>query len=316
MIYWQEWDLEGRLSFSPLEGLDRWDVSTRTMTLGEKWYITSVDWSLLTHQELQELYELEKDMWSHGLWEYIRCRDCGNISSKDDVFWDLPIKLKRKTVSEIERILEITISPNCPSCSWHTEYVFWENYIEDIISRYQFNTSFLCLYKDFNHKIRGFMDGYISDISTIYNREFDYYYSDVGEKQIIKKIESILDRPIAQELLCITALWVDQENASMFIIYNLMKKFFQDVLSYNPEVCGIYESVLGTNTHSIYEVCWAERIYWLAWRTATNVNNNITGDIFIHPYISWKFIKWFGDSLKSFLKENRIDIKKILEMHT
>lgn len=292
------------------------DDSANFVQVGWNGYVVTVSWSDISDQEIERLYELERDMWSHGLGQYIRCAICEKISSKSEVFGGMESCIKNETVSEIERILSLSHPPACPCCSWPTQYVFWEAYKDEIASRYRFPTSFVSLYKDMDHQIHGFMDGYISSIDTIYDREFDYYYSHTWKNTIVWKIETILSQTLPSELLCIPALWVHQEHASMLVIYHLMKDFFQKVSQYDPELIGIYESVLGTNTHSIYEICWGKRIHSWDHETFQNVKEGFEGDIFIHPNIGSFCIETLWESYKNFIRSNIRAMKEILENNT
>lgn len=276
-------------------------------------YIETVQGDWLSFYELQQIYELEKDMWSHWLGEYLKCNNCAQIFSKEEVFSDISNSLRYKTVSQIERVLNISTPYKCICCWWENEYIFWSNYVQDISSRYEFNPSFLCVFRDTHNNIKWFIDGYISSIDTIYMREFENYYSSFWKAKIIEQIESNLSYSFPEKFLCVTALWVHQEYSSMLIIYSLMKKFFEDVMLYDPHICGIYESVLWTNTHSIYEICWWKRINIPYNEIAENTRSDFTWDIFIHENISQSFIEKFWDSLKNFMKWNLVDMKKILE---
>jgi len=287
----------------------KWDI----VLLSWGWYITSKNGESLSEDELTELVELERDMWAHGLGEYTKCNNCWNIAGKQEIYGNINQKIYKKTVSEIERILAISSPPCCTKCAGTTEYIFPESYKDEIKSRHNFETSFLCLYKDFNHRIRWFMSWYMAPLETIYEREFEHYYRQIGKDEVCWKIISLLDYEAPTEFLCIPALWVNQENISMNIIYQLMKKFFQDVCDYNPDTCGVYESALGTNMHSIYEVCWWRRISLLSGAKWENTHQELESDIFVHERIAPVFIENLDQDLRSFIRRHGRTMKKILE---
>ena len=293
-----------------------------TITFLQGWFIETINWKDLSESELERICEIERDMWSHGLWEYTQCNSCWNIDGKYDMdgesslYWKKSKNLLRETVSDIERILNIQKKDlQCTKCWDSVEYIFpVDTYIDDISSRYEFNTSFLSLYRDYDWKICGFMDGYVSDINSIYSREFENYYSHVWKTIIRKKMEAIIQQKLPKELLCITALWTDQNNASMLIVYELMKAFFNATIWYNPYLYGTYESILWTNTQAIYEICWWKRIYSLDHHNVSeNIKKWLEWDIFIHPYIWVTSMNVLWEKSKNFMKNNITQIKKILE---
>lgn len=274
--------------------------------------------STISQRDKSTIWEIEKDMWAHGLWEYVQCQDCWNIDGKYDIFPPhlYQAALLKKTVSQIETILEKN-EICCSKCWWNSFPIYWDSYKNDIESRYRFPESFLSTYRDANGMIHGFMDWYIADFDTIYSREFIQYYWDNAQK-IKARIEQILQESweaLPKKFLCITALWTDQENGNMFIIYSLLKNFFSYLQATNPYTTWIYESVLWTNTHAIYKACWGVQIDTenLQLGPVENINPNFTSDIFIHPYISESSLKSLTKDLRWFLKTNSYEIEKIVE---
>lgn len=298
--------------------LDRFQSSWNNIfDLQWKGFIELIDPNSVTC-EIDRILQLEADMWAHWLQEYVQCMLCGNVDGKQDIYWkiDLPKEICKKTVSEIERHLWI-INPCCSKCSWNTKHIFWDSaHRDDISTRYDFETSFLLVYRDIAWKIQGFMDWYVSDFPTIYNREFSHYYDHVWEWNVTKQMSIALWSNLPDNLLCVTALWVSQESASMFIIYSLMKRFFEVVRQFDASICGVYESVLGTNTHAIYEVCWGKRINASLWQAQENTHESLESDIFIHPNIWPNCQEVFWDSLRYFLSTQWRAIKEIVETHS
>lgn len=292
-------------------------IRERRIVIQWKWTIECINPKQVSEEEINQLWILEQDMWAHGLQEYVRCLECWNIDGKHDIYPEeiYGVDVIRKTVFEIERILWMEIC--CTKCWWETEHIFSEAYKEDIATRYQFPASFLCVFRDTVWIIQWFMDWYISTFENIYEREFSHYYCNVWKDKIKTKVEEVLWVNTPDELLCIPALGVSETSASMFIIYSLMRIFFQEVFSYNPEIIWIYESALWTNTHGIYSACWAQRIGALVDDIKLeNIHDWMESDIFVHPHIAIDFLREFWKSLKYFLKKNWAHIKEIVELHS
>jgi hypothetical protein len=226
-----------------------------------KWWIELLNLHTIDSQDINAIYEIEQDMWARSLWEYIRCNYCSQISWKYDVY-PAHIHTKiflMKTVSEIERILWIHLC--CPCCqSLNVEHIFPKSYWAIIAQRYSEWKSIVTAYRDNTGNLRWFMDAYIWSFELIFSREFLYYYWQGNQEKIREKMEDI-SWISQEEFFCITALWTDQSFWNMFIIYSLMRHMFHILVKQDPNITGIYESVLGTNTHWIYSATGWKRIF-------------------------------------------------------
>ncbi len=108
-----------------------------------------VDPATLSNQELQQIYELEQDTWAREnvLWEYIKCNECWIISSKENIFWHREEHLRRKTVAEIERVLEMKDIP-CSFCfSLNTKHIYGEENYQVTLSSLRSPNAFLAVSK-------------------------------------------------------------------------------------------------------------------------------------------------------------------------
>lgn len=290
-------------------------INAEQIQIQWKWIIECVNPKHLSDDDIDQLWKLEQDMWAHWLKEYVKCLDCWNIDWKYDIYPEqiYGLELVKKTVFDIESLLWGEIC--CSKCWWETEHVFSQDYRWDISSRYEFPVSFICIFRDTLWKIQWFMDWYVTDFDTIYEREFDHYYSNIWREDVKRRVEGTLWKNIPDELLCIPALWVSGEFANMFVIYSLMRMFFQAVLLYDPKITWIYESVLGTNTHWFYHVCWGKRIFATEWNSVENTHEWLESDIFIHNDLPIQSVSVFWNSLRMFLKNNKWVIKEIVELH-
>lgn len=296
-----------------------WDLICRKSA--NLWYLPSCEYSQgfsflepskLWWVDIDDIHELEKDMWSRWLWEYILCKNCNTIYGKGDVYTDFDMPEKSMTISELENYFWIT-DISCPGCGWNTDFIFWESYKEDIEKRYSNKKSIILVYRDVIWKIRWIFDGYTSTYDDIYDKEFLWYYGEELRSKIQEKIEEKLWEK-RDLLFCPSTLWTDQRHQSLQTIFTLMRMFYQKVSDTQGDIHGVYQSVLGTNMHAIYEVTWAVPLwFWgvscLRWKT----HQNFPSDIFIHQNIGKNSSLLLWNTLRGFLSKNKSAIKKIVE---
>lgn len=277
--------------------------------------IQTEDTLRLSEKDIIKIWEIEQDGWAHGLWEYRKCNDCWHVHSKQDIHGNLSRDEYTNTVKQIERLLGY---PDilCQICTWNTSEIFWEEYIESIRDRYKNYTSYISTFRDDSWEIQWFLDGYISSFSNIYEKEFSAYYNEIWETAIREHIERLLERNITQELLTTNALCLHEKHKSMYIIYNLIKTFYRCIEMEQPNMIWIYESMLWTNTHAIYEALWWKPIWIKDIKTRDNVIwwKDYKSDIFIHENI-WETVSNNIESdLKNFLRINSRWIRKIIKI--
>lgn len=270
--------------------------------------------SKILSRDIDDIYELEKDMWSRWLWEYVVCRNCDAIHGKHDIYTEIDAKTRTMTISELEEYFWVT-DISCPCCGSRTDFIFGESYKDDIEKRYSDRKSIILVYRDVVWKIRWIFDGYISEYDDIYNKEFLWYYGEELRFEIQKKVEQKLWYK-SDTLFCSSSLWTDQRHQNLQTVFTLMRMFYQRVSDIYEGVDGIYQSVLGTNMHAMYEVTWAESL-WFGWVSISRwkAHKNFSSDMFIHRNIGRKSESLLWDTLKSFLYTNKSAIKKIVEKH-
>lgn len=264
--------------------------------------IESVNPKELTNNDLIQIAEVEKDMWAYGIWEYVRCNNCWEIHSKNDIYGHLEHKIKIESVSKIEDILGMD-TIKCTKCDWNTDFVYdIDNNLNDIKERYFKSDSYLSIAKNNDSKIVWFCDGYIDNIETIYDRFFDFYYPDLWLEWLKSALKKELDKNIPNELLVWTAVWTEEKYKSFYLFYNLMKSFFYSIEKL--DILWISDSVIWTNTEWVYSALWAKRLFLNEYNTA-----NYNTDIFIHEEVVWKYqneLKWdVKDFLKKYWKQMR-----------
>ena len=283
------------------------------------WFIHEINTDNVSGKDLQKIMEIERDMWAHWLWEYVKCNCCWKIHSKDNIYWHLESEIKLQTVSNIEKIIDW--SSICHSCWWKNENIYKEEeYIEEIKKRYSDPiNSYLWVYRDMLWEIRWFFDWYIDTFEKIYENEFENYYSDIWESTLKNIIETKTKTILPEELLVCSALWMEEKNKSFYIIYELMKNFFNSLKDKNIEnMVWIAESVLWTNTHSIYHSAWATKVWISNENTINNkiknTKDDLISDIFIHEWIVEDYVSTMWDNLKTYLKENKGKMREVLKV--
>ena len=271
---------------------------------------------LLTETDLRKIHEIEQDMWAEWIWEYVKCHNCSKIHSKKDIFWHVSKDIYKETVWRLEQILALD-SIKCTDCGSDTESIWWEDYIEEIRERYGDEESFLTTYRDATWEIRGFTDAYINDFETIYKREFEYYYFIVWPDKIKGMIEKLISWKLPEKLLMHSTVWIEVRYSSLKVFLVILKKFYYYLLiNWYKDVLWIYESSIWTTIHWIYHVVGTKRVWLTIWNNYWNLISNtsweIISDIFIHPNIVSSFNKKLSISVKTFMKENSLKMKEVL----
>lgn len=283
--------------------------------------IESINPRNISEIDLQKIVEIEQDMWAREewLWEYVKCKSCNTVHSKEDIFGHLAKEIRIQTVKKIEEIIDFEIV--CPNCESEVKSIYDRNeYIESIRSRYN-NTieSFLTVYRDENLEIRGFFDWYIDNFENIYEREFSLYYSNFWVSRIKKITKENIWVDLPEKILMCSALWMEEKYKNFFNLYDMMKFFFNKIykLFWN-NIVGIYESSIWTNTHSIYHVAgWQKLWFSNDLDLYSNIINNKKwhiSDIFIHNNIAESFIMKMNIPARNFLKENRLKMKEVFKI--
>lgn len=259
-------------------------------------FVESVDTSKLWENDIIQIAEVEKDMWAYWIGEYVKCNNCWNSSSKNDIYWYLENELKIESVTKIENILWYD-SIKCDTCNNDTEFVYDINSnIINIKERYFKSESYLSLARNSNWNIVWFCDGYIDSLEVIYNRFFDYYYPKLWYDWLKSVLEKELNTNIPDEFLVWTSIWTLEKYKSFFIFYELMKSFFYSIDKL--DILWISDSVIWTNTQWVYTSLWAKRL----WLNNFNIAKYDT-DIFIHENAVQKYQAELNWNVKNFLKK-------------
>lgn len=271
----------------------------------------------ISETDLKKITEIEKDMWSYWIGEYVKCENCGEIHSKQDIFWHLSKDIYLETVSKIENILWLN-RISCPNCNSDTEFIYDESdYINEIKERYNNSiNSFLTVFRDENWEIRAFEDWYIDNFDNIFQREFEKYYSLIWKNRIIIEIEKILWWKIPEKILLCCSIWTEQKYSSFFIFYKMMYNFFSNISNmYNENILWLYEAVVWWLPHSIYHICWTDRVWIPQNNLYENVinNGNLKSDIFVHNNVINTVLNSISLPVKEFVRKNKKEMRIILK---
>lgn len=280
--------------------------------------ISALNTRNISKKDLEKIVEVEQDMWAREewLWEYVRCECCATIFSKEDIFWHLERKLKIKTVWEIERVLWV-LRPICLNCWEETTPIFDRNkYIEQVRERYS-NTiqSFLSVYRDETWEIRWFFDWYVDNFDSIYWKEFEHYYANFWIEWIKRLIKERFWVDTNWDILVSSALWFEESYWTFFNLYNLMRFFYSGVYERCWNINWVYESKIWTNTHAIYEITWARRL-WITQDERLipllkNNNPKFISDIFVHQEVWRTSVESMMIWPKDFIRKHWSFIKQI-----
>lgn len=252
--------------------------------------VQTLNTNFISKVDLTRIFEIEKDMWAREdwLWEYIKCNNCNFVASKEDIYWNLSSEIKNETVSHIEKILcNDTIF--CPKCdSSNTDFLFWDNYIDEILDRFKNSESYLSVFRDNNWIIRWFVDWYIDRFSKIYKREFQKYYEHIWEDNIVELIEETIKKPLPNELFYCSAIWIETKYKNFKVIIKLLQDFFASIKDNWRNIIGVSELKIGSSIHRLNSLFWAKKI-WInnidSWVNISNHKDWVDSDIFVNEQL-------------------------------
>lgn len=216
-----------------------------------------IDTANIRDEDIEDISSIEQDVWARDsmLWEYIKCWDCWEVSSKEAVFHWLPKEIRLMTVNKVEKLLWIS-RISCQCCgSKNTHHIYWDQNKQIIYQTLKSPSSFLVIWKT-GWELTGFVSWYVEKIETIFTRELSYHFSDKIIDILMKEVWFTRD----EEIMTFSWMWADEINSNLFIIFELMKKLFTTLpLSMDDLLCVI-EWIEGTFSHKLYKLMWASSI--------------------------------------------------------
>lgn len=266
--------------------------------------IEIVDTKTISKDLLFEISKIQKDMWAFGLWEYLKCNCCGEIYSKNDIFWHLSCEIRKESVTKLEEIY-LWDNLDCKKCnSANTEFIYdISKNIEIFINRYK-EQAFLVLSYDEIWDVVWFCDWYISDFSTIFLNEFLYHYHKFDSIQIENKIMEKLDLQELNKILCFSSLWTYEKYVNYNYIYDLLRSFFRSI-NFDLEIPWITELDKNNSLYKIYQMMGSISL-WLDKNIVWNVSQNYNSDICVFPNPISDFKNKYDVSFRSLVKNHKI----------
>lgn len=150
-------------------------------------HVSSVDPHTLSGDDILSLAEVTQDMWADGIGEFVQCTECDHMHSKKDIYGHLKSESYQLTVRRIMGEFEVDNIP-CQRCCGKTRAVFGSANIEVIKDRLtRTRQAFLAVAHNDHGTIVGFEDAYIGTLESIFSREFESHYRDIGIAEIRRR---------------------------------------------------------------------------------------------------------------------------------
>ncbi len=281
-------------------------------------HIESVDPKSLWESELKNIVQVEKDMWAYWLGEYVKCNCCWLIHSKNDIFWHLAMDVRMESVTKLEEIIAGD-SIRCKKCNADTEFIYDEN--SNIINLkerlYHSKDSFLSLSKNLeNWEILGFMDGYIEEFMVIYERELSQYYSEDINELIKDRILKKTWWELPKDILSFSSMWTLEKHRSFFIVFELIKSFFNAVPDNYNEIMWITELDTWSNLHWFHHSMWIVNLELIKDEIINdyriNRYNECHSDLYIQENVVKKYKESYNLWVKQFVRKYRSVLNEII----
>lgn len=282
-----------------------------------KTIIESVNPNSLTIKEIYEIAEVEKDMWAHWIWEYVRCNNCWEIHSKNDVYWHLESDIKKESVTKLEEILWYD-SINCNKCdSNNTDFIYnvSDNAIEIQKRLLESKVSFLSILKNVEGgNIIWFMDWYIDDLFSIYSREFSWHYKDIWYEKIKNWLSNTIKESWLTDLFVISSLWTVEKNKWFKNILDLIRNLFFSISKEYEKYLTIAEFDTWSNIHSFFHAVWFEKanIDFNSNVSVANSSEDYESGIYYHRNLLEVYKNNFSYEPKDFVKLYWKKMKEVL----
>lgn len=283
-------------------------------TLMEYLNVVAEDPKALSESEIHEIYLILQDIRSREEWlgELCECESCDIVYSKEDIFWHIPRQLYVEKVGTIlDRGWYDTIS--CKQCHWDTQLLYPESYKQNIASRYQEKESYVAVWRNKKWEIHAYMDGYVDCFDVIFNDLFGVYYTENAQEFIEEVLRNTIKAQIPEKMLVWSGIGMAEKHKNFFVIYRLIKAFFEKVWENNLGIMGIAESKLGTNMNALYDTMGWERLH-INDKFSRFFHRHSTNDtdMYVQRDPIKDYTTRFQKPVKDFLKENRHMLHKIM----
>lgn len=276
-------------------------------------YFDIPDTSKMEEKDFQRICSIERDMWARNEWrgEYMICKCCWKIMSKQDVFSHISKDIYIKTVSEIEKILWYP-QFSCDTCnSNNVVYFYPENiYLNNVIERYKKKTFLVIARESITKNIIGFVDWYVETLDDMFEIELKDHYWSIWITEVKKKVyEKIWFLP--DVVFSCSSLWTVEEYMNMTIIFNLLTVFFNSVPEEYADLVWISELNFWGSLHSIYHALWAKAL-WFKWdERLTNLGESYNSDVFLQEKLIKTYRGEFSSWIREFMRKNAKKMREV-----
>jgi len=276
----------------------------------EKLYTTSVKTSNLTNWDILQLARIEKDLWAYWIWEYVKCDNCWQINSKNDIFWEKFHDLRKESVTRLEELIWDSIK--CKNCNSDKTFFIYDEYeySNDIKERlFESKASFISLlYQD--KELVGFMDWYIEEIGKIYQREFIFHYWEewfIEFKNNLKKLGKLDD------LMVIAWAGTLEKYINLWNLLKLIDQYSIVVDKRFYKNTWIIELDEWSSVHWIFHSLWFKKLEMNS-NLLINKSETYNSWIYYMENMVEDYLKNFLDLwIKNFLKNYKEKMKEVLK---
>ena len=281
----------------------------------ERFIIENRDVTMLSNNSILEIAKIEKDMWAYWIWEYVKCNNCWNIYSKNDIYKNIELNIRLESVTKIEEILWWD-SIKCLNCNWNTEFIYdIDNNILDIKNRlYNSKKSFISLLLNENDwEINWFLDWYIDSFENIFKREFESHYWNLWIKFTREFIEKKIWYLLENDLFSFSSMWTNEKYKNFYILFQMIQNFFSSIPDEYNNILWITELDSWKSLNAIYSSMWAQKIWIWSNNQIINKNNNYNSDLFYHENVVLDYKKNFSLPIREFIKKYKQSMILVLQ---
>lgn len=271
----------------------------------ESCIVTSINPKDLREKDFESLKEVWQDLWAHSIQEFVQCKSCNKMMWKKDIFWHLKKEIYYKTVKKIMDLIKID-KIDCIYCSSETEFVYWDEYLENIKDRLINHNSHIVVAKYISWEIVWYIDWYTDSIDWIFHREYYSHYKEIWVLEIKNRVRNILWY-LPNEMIWYSWVGLIEEYSNFFNIFALLREFYKTIDSINPKTPAFTELDRNNNFNHIFKIMWYESLNIhndeILSNKITNVWENYNSELVIFRKPIEDYRKNFLDLwIKSFLK--------------
>lgn len=272
--------------------------------------IESIDPKTISSNEINQIFEIEQDMWAYWIWEFVQCVCCQKMHSKQDIFGYLNKEIQELTVSKILSLLSID-NIACKVCKWNTKFIYDTDYKVEIQKRYNDYESYLTLFRNEKWDIKWFIDWYVWTLEEIYNNELECHYKEIGFISIQDKVSQILWSSIPKKIFSFSSMWTEQSYMNFPLIFELLRKFINSIPENNNQILWLTELDKWWNLDRIYKQMWSKDLWFSESEKIVNKNTSYNSDIFIIPNSIQVYKEHFSYNIREFLQKHKEALRDI-----